>query len=221
MQVGFFFWQNPSVTELFAADLCIVLCMDKNKELIDAQVIRHAQAGDRKAFASLFEQYKNLVYKAAYLMLGNKDEAEDALQEVFVLIHRSLAGFDPRKGAFSTWLRRITFNYCLNQHRRRHASMLSLDDIPVVFASKFPGEQLAEKQIIDQAIFQLSDRQRAVVILRYYWDLPYAEISEVLEIPLGTVKSRLDLALKTLRQSLEKQAFRSDQPAEAEVYDEM
>jgi RNA polymerase sigma-70 factor (ECF subfamily) len=195
--------------------------MDKNKELIDAQVIRHAQTGDRKAFGSLFEQYKNLVYKTAYLMLGNKDEAEDTLQEVFVLVHKSLAGFDPRKGAFSTWLRRVTFNYCLNQHRKRRVAMLSLEDIPVVFASKFPGEQLAEKQVIDRAIFQLSDRQRAVVILRYYWELPYAEISEVLEIPLGTVKSRLNLALNTLRQDLEKQEFRSVQPAEAEVYDEM
>lgn len=185
------------------------------------QFITRAQAGDQEAFASLFEQYKNLVYKTAYLMLGNKDEAEDALQEVFVLVHRSLSGFDARKGAFSTWLHRITCNYCLNQHRKRRATLLSLEDIPAVFASKFPGEQLAEKQLLDQAIFQLSDRQRVVVILRYYWELPYAEISEILNAPLGTVKSRLDLALKTLRRSLEKKEFRSGSAPDVEVCDEM
>jgi RNA polymerase sigma-70 factor, ECF subfamily len=195
--------------------------MKKQQEQTSVQFIQRAQAGDIEAFSGLFAQYKNLVYKTAYLMLGNKEEAEDALQEVFVLVHRSLFRFDACKGAFSTWLHSITCNYCLNQHRKRHAALLSLEDIPVVFASKFPGEQLAEKQIIDQAIFRLSDRQKAVVILRYYWDLPYAEISEILDVPLGTVKSRLDLAFKTLRKVLDEQEARSGLMPSVEVCDEM
>lgn len=185
------------------------------------QFIQRAQAGDREAFACLFEQYKNLVYKTAYLMLGDRDEAEDALQEVFVQVYRSLASFDARKAAFSTWLHRVTFNYCLNQHRKHHRLALSLDEIPVVFASEFPGDQLAEKQLLEQAVCRLSDRQRAVIILRYYWELPYAEISQVLELPLGTVKSRLDLALKTLRQSLEKKEIRSGSAPDVEVCNEL
>jgi RNA polymerase sigma-70 factor (ECF subfamily) len=185
------------------------------------QFIQRAQAGDREAFACLFEQYKNLVYKTAYLMLGDKDEAEDALQEVFVQVYRSLRSFDARKAAFSTWLHRVTFNYCLNQHRRRRQLAFSLDEIPVVFASEFPGERLAEKQLLEQAICRLSDRQRAVIILRYYWELPYAEISQVLDVPLGTVKSRLDLALKTLRQSLEKKESRPGSAPDVEVCNEL
>lgn len=191
------------------------------QEQSSAHCIRRAQAGDREAFASLFEQYKNLVYRTAYHMLGSKEEAEDALQEVFVLVYRSLSSFDARKGAFSTWLYRITFNYCMNQRRKHKAVFIPLDENPVGLIAEFPSEQLAEQQILEQSIQRLSDRQKAVLILRYYCELPYAEISQVLEIPLGTVKSRLDLALKTLRQALEKQEFRSVSAAGVEVYNEL
>jgi RNA polymerase sigma factor (sigma-70 family) len=165
------------------------------------QFISQARAGNKEAFAALFEQYKNLVYKTAYLMLGDTHDAEDALQEVFVLVHRSLAGFDPRKAAFSTWLYRITINHCLNQRRRRRPISVDLDEI--VATGEFPGAKLAEQETVLQAIGGLSDKQRAVIILRYYSELSYADMAQILEIPLGTVKSRLDLALKTLRRALE------------------
>jgi RNA polymerase sigma-70 factor (ECF subfamily) len=166
-------------------------------------LIRHAQAGDREAFAALFEQYKNLVYKTAHLLLGDAHEAEDALQEVFLLVHKSLTTFDAHKGAFTTWLYRITLNFCLNHRRRKHHS--SLEDVLPTPATHFPGAQLAEEDSLWRATRSLSDKQQAVLILRYYWELPYAEIASILEVPLGTVKSRLDLALKTLRKILEEQ----------------
>jgi RNA polymerase sigma-70 factor (ECF subfamily) len=165
------------------------------------QLIRRAQAHDRDAFAALFEQYKNLAYRTAYLMLDDPHEAEDALQEVFVQVHKSLAGFDPRKGAFTTWLYRITINYCLNHRRKRSFLSLPLDES--LSSGEFPGARSAEKDAVWQAVCGLSDKQQAVVVLRYYWDLSYAEVAQVLGIPLGTVKSRLDLALKTLRPALE------------------
>lgn len=178
-------------------------------------LIRRAQAGDREAFAALFEQYKNMVYKTAYLIVGNARDAEDALQEVFLAVHKSLSGFDSRKGAFTTWLYRITLNFCLNHRRKRqHAS---LDDISPTPATYFPGARLAEDESLWQATRSLSDKQQAVVILRYYWDLPYAEIAAILDIPLGTVKSRLDLALKTLRKILEEQERGSDSISHVEV----
>ncbi len=169
------------------------------------RLMRPAPTSDPTAFAALFEQYKNLVYKTAYFMLGNAGEAEDALQEVFVLVHKGLHTFDPRKGAFTTWLYRITVNYCLN-HRRKHSfTDQPLDDAAVLSPGEPLGESFAEEEWIRQAISDLSEKQRAVVILRYYWELPYAEISRILDIPLGTVKSRLDLALRTLRRTLETQ----------------
>jgi RNA polymerase sigma-70 factor (ECF subfamily) len=167
------------------------------------QIIIRAQSGDREAFAILFEQYKNLVYKTAYLMLGESTEAEDALQEIFLQVYKSLSSFDPGKAAFTTWLYRVTFNYCLNQHRKRRAFTLPLQDISPALKSEFPSAQLAEGEVLQQAIGKLTDRQRAVVILRYFWELPYDEIAQVLDVPLGTVKSRIDLALKTLRKVIE------------------
>jgi RNA polymerase sigma-70 factor (ECF subfamily) len=185
----------------------------------DQQLILRAQAGDREAFAGLFEQYKNLVYKSAYLMLGDAHDAEDVLQEVFVLVHRSLAGFDPRKGAFSTWLHRITINRCLNQRRRSVLPSVSLEE--GLLSSDFPGSQMADREAVWQAIRALSDKQQAVVILRYYWELSYAELAQILEIPLGTVKSRLDLALKTLRRRLDEQENRSGVLPDVEVSNEL
>jgi len=178
-------------------------------------LISHAQAGDRAAFAALFEQYKNLVYQTAYLLLGDAHEAEDALQEVFLMVHKSLTSFDARKGAFTTWLYRITLNFCLNhRRRRRHAS---LEDVSPAPATDFPATRLAEEDSLWQATRSLSDKQQAVVVLRYYWELPYAEIASILEVPLGTVKSRLDLALKTLRKILEEQEPGKDPISQAEV----
>lgn len=181
------------------------------------QIINRAQSGDREAFAFLFEQYKNLVYKTAYLMLGEPLEAEDALQEVFVQVYRSVSGFDPRKAAFTTWLYRVTINHCLNRRRQQRSFLLPLEEFSSVLKTDFPGVQLAEEQVLQQAVSELTEKQRAVVILRYYWDLPYAEIAQVLDLPLGTVKSRLDLALKALRKVIEKQESGKDSVSQMEM----
>ena len=181
------------------------------------QIIIRAQSGDRDAFALLFEQYKNLVYKTAFLMLGEPAEAEDALQEIFVQVYRSLSGFDPRKATFTTWLYRVTFNYCLNHRRKKRPLTMPLEDLSLNFSNEFPSAQLANEEFLQQAIEKLTDKQRAVVILRYFWDLPYAEIAQILEVPLGTVKSRIDLALKTLRKVLEEQESGKGSVSQMEV----
>lgn len=176
------------------------------------KIIQRAQAGDRLAFAAFFEQYKNLVFRSAYLILGSPEDAEDVLQEVFVHVYKSLAGFDPRKGAPTTWLHRVTVNQCLNHRRKRSLVAFHLEEMasldPLKLKSDFPEAHLANEEAIWQAIHHLSERLRVVVVLRYYQEFSYAEIAQILEIPLGTVKSRLDLALKNLRQALEQQEFR-------------
>lgn len=158
------------------------------------------QAQDEETFAALFQQYKNLVFKTAYLMLGNPIEAEDALQEVFLNVHRALGTFDPSRAAFSTWLYRITVNHCLNRRRKREVPLFSLGEIPGHDPS--PEGQVMTDQVLEQALDSLSDKLRSVVVLRYYAGLPYAEIGEILDVPLGTVKSRLSLALDAMRRTL-------------------
>jgi RNA polymerase sigma-70 factor (ECF subfamily) len=168
-------------------------------------LIRRSQAGDERAFAELFSQYKNLVYKTAYLMLGEPQEAEDALQEVFLRVHSSLNSYQPSKGAFTTWLYRITVNYCINQTRKRRLRFLPIAQVhPGYIPSQpSPESRLDNEDAVARAMCGLSAKLRAVVVLRYYWDMPYAEIAQTLGIPLGTVKSRLNAALSALRAELE------------------
>ena len=180
-------------------------------------LIHHSQTGNKDAFTALFHKYKNLVFKTTYLMLGDTNQAEDALQEIFISVHKSLSTFQPSKGAFTTWLHRITVNHCLNRLRRRNLFTLSLDEIPsssLIDHSPSPESQLMKDETVQQALIQLSDKLRVVVIMRYYWDLPYAEIAQVLDIPLGTVKTRLSAAHKSLRKGPETQRRKMPQPQE-------
>jgi len=164
-------------------------------------------------FEAVFRQYKDVVYKTAYLILGDAHRAEDVLQEVFIKVHKSLDTFDSRKGAFSTWIHRITVNQCITEYRNRHSLFLSvsLESLkeegldPAGTDSRHP-EELAlkreEGQRIQRAMKTLDRKHRAVVTLRYFDELSYEEIAQVLSIPLGTVKSRLNTAIRALRQEL-------------------
>ena len=173
-------------------------------------LIRRSQAGDEAAFAALFEQYKNLVFKTAVLLLDSarvaspEAEAEEALQEVFLSVYRSLGSYQPERAAFSTWLYRITVNHCLNRKRRRLPwPWLSLDRVPAAQAgAASPEHALGENEEVRSALRRLSGKLRATVVLRFYADLSYAEIAQVLDIPIGTVKSRLAEALKVLGREL-------------------
>lgn len=153
------------------------------------------------AFAVLFEQYKNLVYKTAYLMLGDPAEAEDALQDVFWQVYRSRTTYDATKGAFTTWLHRITVNHCLNRKRGSQGMLWGVE--PQWRHSTPSPEHLVEIDDTLRSMLQgLSEKHRVVVVLRYVWDLSYEEIAQILEIPLGTVQSRLHTALKAVRKRL-------------------
>jgi RNA polymerase sigma-70 factor (ECF subfamily) len=173
------------------------------------ELIQRGQAGDSEAFAALFHKHKNLVYKTAFLMLGNAAEAEDLLQEVFLEVYRSLRSYQPSRGAFTTWLYRITVNDCLNHKRTRRWTSVPLDDVVAVpQAHGLHDERLEMSDEVWKAISRLTPKLRIVVILRYYWDLSYAELTQVLNVPLGTVKSRLNQALQIVKRDLEANAAR-------------
>jgi RNA polymerase sigma-70 factor (ECF subfamily) len=112
-------------------------------------LIRRCQVGDEEAFAELFHQYTNLVYKTAYLLLDSAEEAEDALQEVMLQVHRSLSTFDPTRGAFTTWLHRVTVNHCLSRRRKWRLPGISLERQPALLTEQpaFP-EQVEDEEMI-------------------------------------------------------------------------
>ena len=157
------------------------------------------------ACALLFDQYKALVYRTAYLMLGQPQDAEDALQDVFARVFPALHSYDAERGAFSTWLHRITVNVCLMRQRRDAPPDAELDEESATAASMQTSAEhdpFAVLSRMDQAehlLAALDADQRAVVVLRFYHDLPYAEIAEITGVALGTVQSRLGRALRKMR----------------------
>ncbi|MCK5576995.1 MAG: sigma-70 family RNA polymerase sigma factor [Dehalococcoidales bacterium] len=158
------------------------------------------------AFEAIFKQHKWLVFKNAALMTGSREEAEDILQDVFMTVWKSPQAFNPDKGKFVTWLHRITVNRCISNHRRKKPVLLPLDeatpDLPGVNSQDLPEEALNSKLEYERLIKMLSgldSKHRPVLVLRYFNDLSYRDIADALDIPVGTVKSRLYNALCTLR----------------------
>ena len=164
------------------------------------------QSGDMNAFETLFRQYEKLVYKTAYLITGSKEAAEDALQEVFVSVWKSRHTYDPNKGKLTTWLHRITVNQCSREKARKAPAAVSLEekdiDLPEMKQQSRPEDVLINKMEYERllkALDTLDKKHRTVLVLRYFNDLSYQEIAEALEIPLGTVKSRLNQSLQYLK----------------------
>lgn len=159
---------------------------------------------DDVAFADCFQQYKNMVYKTALLLLNSAEDAEDALQEVFMQVHKSRHSYDPSRGAVSTWIYRITVNHCTSRRRKSAWRAWIWQRLHPLSPSHAPSP---EEQLGDTAVRfatqQLNDKLRTILILRFYNELSYEEIAEILEIPVGTAKSRVNFALATLRQKLQ------------------
>ena len=167
------------------------------------------QHGDVSAFETLYRQYEKLVFKTAYLITGNREIAQDVLQEVFTSVWKYRHTYDPNKGKLTTWLHRITVNECSRKKPRKSSRVFSLEekgiDLPEMKHSYQPEDVLINKMEYDrllQAMDKLDMKHRSVLVLRYFNDLSYQEIAEALEIPLGTVKSRLNQSLKYLKEQM-------------------
>jgi RNA polymerase sigma factor (sigma-70 family) len=167
------------------------------------------QHGDVNAFETLFKQYEKLVYRTAYLITGNKEIANDVLQEVFISVWKSRHTYDSSKGKLTTWLHRITVNECSRGKTRKVSATVSLEekgiDLPEMKHQSQPDEILVSKMEYEQllrAMNALDSKHRSVLVLRYFNDLSYQEIAEALEIPLGTVKSRLNQSLRYLKEQM-------------------
>lgn len=167
-------------------------------------LIEQIQKGNKEAFEAFFFQYKDMVFKTAYLITGNGEEAEDVVQEVFTKVYRK-AHTIQEGGNIKAWLRRTTVNECINKHRKgRPASPLDgtlLKEDPDLLLRIIADE---ERKKVNEALRSLKEKYRVVLVLRHYQELSYEEIAKTLEIPLGTVKSRINKAINSLRKELKK-----------------
>jgi RNA polymerase sigma-70 factor (ECF subfamily) len=162
--------------------------------------LKQAEAGDRAAFGRLVGAYQGPVYNLCYRMLGNAPEAEDATQETFVRVFGKLHTYRADK-KLSSWVLSIASHYCIDRLRRRHGDSLSLDDegVDSVLPTRQAGpeESALRNEVRDEvqaAVNRLDPAYRVPLILRYWHDLSYNEIAEVMGLTVQAVKSRLHRA---------------------------
>ncbi|MFV0309283.1 MAG: RNA polymerase sigma factor [Desertimonas sp.] len=166
-------------------------------ETDDRALVAAAQQGDREALDTLLRRHYDLVHAVCRRVLGTVRDADDAAQEAMISIVRGLPRFDGR-AAVTTWIYRIATNAALDEGRRRgrRPVLHAVDDAGQAREILDPAaeprvEAIAERMAIDHALDGLSEDFRVAVVLRDVADLDYAEIAEVLDLPVGTVKSRI------------------------------
>jgi RNA polymerase sigma-70 factor (ECF subfamily) len=180
----------------------------------DEQLVESAVSGDAEAFGKIVERWERKIFALCFGMLGREDEARDAAQEAFIAAYRNIGSFRG-DAKVSSWLHRIAVNQCLTTKRRtKTRSEEFLNDeteedtrIFVAPASLSPlrtTEQNERLKLVRQAVTSLPEDLREVVVMKEFEELTFQEISEVLELPLSTVKSRMYTALKQLRRKLER-----------------
>jgi RNA polymerase sigma-70 factor (ECF subfamily) len=180
-------------------------------------LIERCLSGDESAYVILYERHFGLVYRLAYSLLQNRQDAEEVLQDSFEYAFRKLADFDENKSAFTTWLYRITVSRCRNKRRRKWLPTLPLTLLRPHGVKdknvKTPDELLEQTEMrrdVWNALGQLSPKLRETTVLRYYYGMQYKEIGAILNISPKTAESRMRLAHKKLRGIIE--LMQEDQP---------
>jgi RNA polymerase sigma factor (sigma-70 family) len=187
----------------------------------DYKLVQKAIAGDQKSYAELLERYRDAIYFMLLKMVNNSSDAEDLTIEAFGKAFKNLQQYTPTY-AFSTWLFKIATNNCIDFIRRRRANLISIDQgtggedhegihVNIQDDRLDPEENIINEQkikLMREVVTRLKPRYRKLIELRYFNELSYEEISEELELPIGTVKAQLFRARELLYNILKNTAAR-------------
>ena len=209
LQLGIF--QNRSGSDVSAGRNLIQGTLDSDSSLV-ARCLR----GDEAAWEDLVRIHTRRVYALCYRFTGSASEAQDLTQEVFLRVFRTVRSFRSLEGSFTTWLTRVTRNLLIDHYRRTRQERVTdsiEDQLPVLeetgaAASMQPEQALAGREaseILQATLQKLSPDLREAVILRDLQEMEYREIAQVLTIPEGTVKSRINRGRAELARLLRKQ----------------
>jgi len=180
--------------------------MDKDR---DSALLEDCKRGDRQALDSLVRRYERPVFNAAFRMLGNRDEAADVTQTVFLKAFENLDRYDPKYKFFS-WIYRIAVNTSIDHlNSRRRNEPLAGDLVAEGGAPETLVEEAGVSVALQDALMELQEDYRSVIVLRHFTDYSYKEISQILDIPEKTVKSRLFSARQRMKDSLGKKGVLS------------
>ncbi|MGH8494577.1 MAG: RNA polymerase sigma factor [Gammaproteobacteria bacterium] len=174
----------------------------------DTALILDCQRGDRRAQTLLINRYVQPIFNAAYRMLGDREEARDVTQTVFLKAFEHLERFDPKYRFFS-WIYRIAVNESIDQLHRRGPPCPA--DARQVSEARGPAELAESSEVcasVQSVLMELPPDYRAVIVLRHFADLSYQEIAQTLEIPVKTVKSRIFSARHAMKDKLQARGVR-------------
>jgi RNA polymerase sigma-70 factor (ECF subfamily) len=167
-----------------------------------AELVRKCRAGDGAAWEEIVQTYSRRIYNLAYRFTSRADAAEDLTQDVFIRVYRSLDQYDPKQGDLQNWLMRLARNLVIDDYRRRqrtpqdtHADDLEDHTYHLRTAGNSVQREMERRELgaqVQAGIDKLSPDLRTCVILRDIEELSYQEIVDLLEIPEGTVKSRIN-----------------------------
>lgn len=174
-------------------------------EAEDAALVEAFRRGEDSAFTALVIKYREAVYRTARRMLHSHEDASDIAQEVFIRVHRALPRFAGRSH-LKTWLYRITVNLCLDAAGRRREVQWEPADLNWEPSPQDDPVEIAERHelvvTVANAIDDLPPRQRAMVVLRVYQEMAYADIARIMGCAEGTVKATMWAAVRSLRKTL-------------------
>jgi RNA polymerase sigma-70 factor (ECF subfamily) len=219
---------SSSVPTLFAAAHSRTVEARVEEAQVVAQLIRRCAQGDAVAWEEIVQRFHRRIYNLCYRFAGSAEDAQDLTQEVFLKVYRTVGSFDGEKAAFSTWITTVTRNLLVD-HFRKTRNDRATDSIDAPGGADEDGPTLAERiaadgsenpqrhvegrerrEMVQQALRLISPDLREAVILRDLQDMDYREIAQVLKVPEGTVKSRINrgraelarLLQRTYRQAL-------------------
>jgi RNA polymerase sigma-70 factor (ECF subfamily) len=171
-----------------------------SKRADELALVARSVAGDIEAFRCLYDRHRSTVYSVALRLLGNTHDAEDATQEVFLLLHRKLGSFRGQS-SLGTWIYRLALNVCFSILRRKKRRPEPRDP-QLLISLRAAGEGTAWRPLLEAAIGKLPDGARTVFVLHDIEGLEHEEIGEILGISAGTSKSQLFKARQSLRRHL-------------------
>jgi RNA polymerase sigma-70 factor (ECF subfamily) len=182
----------------------------------DEELVEKSIGGDLESFNQLVKRWERPIYALAYRVLGREEDARDVVQEAFLRAFRALPGFKGQ-AKFSSWLYRITLNLCRDWIRRRNRTpeLQAPEGVDVIELAAEQGPTESVEDVVNRkdlsrrvarAMDVLSEDQRTAIILKEYEGLTFQEISDLLGVPLSTVKTRLYQGLTVLRRELEKES---------------
>ncbi|HET7656727.1 MAG TPA: sigma-70 family RNA polymerase sigma factor [Bacillales bacterium] len=175
-------------------------------QMTDAELYSKVQSGDQNALELLYDKYEKLLYSFSYRMTKQQQSAEEVVQEVFIKVWKGQGDYDPEKGKFSSWLLTIARNASIDLMRKQKVQTFELEERDSLVSEDPSTEDLVEwKETgskLRKAVLKLGEEQRMIIESFYFKGNTQRFIAEQFDLPLGTVKGRIRLALKHLRETL-------------------